>query len=585
MKSVKKVLSLILALMLLVSLAACNKGGSETEPTKATEAASKLPAYLQVNKAPLVTEDVTLRVAVLCDDVCTKPEDTWMYTYLKEVLGINVELESYYKSTLAENISLMMANGNLPDVMIGLGLNTVQLTRYGELEGLLLDLKPYLNEENAPNICALIDEQPLYIKSLTNDKGHVFSLGNYSERIDNTGCMRMYYNYDIMDAAGVEKVPTTLDEFVDMLRTIKKYSDDNNLGIVPFGGNYANYNPTCLILNALGYNYSTSSTTGCLENQIALRDGEVVLTCYDKEAFPKYLETMNTIYKEGLMEQDFYTQDKDTTKAHLSADKYAVFSAVPGLYGGAEFGSEWWGGIPLTSEYNKKPFWPNYGYTSTGAYVVSADTKYPELCVALADWFFNVENQKLVNFGPSVKQEDLFLGKTTGWYVNKDTMEYTYADYENTKDSYESILTYRQEKIGMWANLSFYVAYEEINCDEDGNSLAEDFTLPEKDIMEQAAHRKDYNNFNDQWQFAQQNTWGRYVTDEMSPIVCYFDQETTDRLADLKTLIDEYASQQIAKFIVGERPLSEVNDYFKELAGLGADEYVKIYADYFKAAK
>ena len=63
----------------------------------------------------------------------------------------------------------------------------------------------------------------------------------------------------------------------------------------------------------------------------------------------------------------------------------------------------------------------------------------------------------------------------------------------------------------------------------------------------------------------------------------YFDEDTTERITELKTLIDEYANNEIAMFITGARPLSEVDDYFHELEELGAAEYVQIYADYFAA--
>ena len=39
--------------------------------------------------------------------------------------------------------------------------------------------------------------------------------------------------------------------------------------------------------------------------------------------------------------------------------------------------------------------------------------------------------------------------------------------------------------------------------------------------------------------------------------------------------------QETAKFITGQRDISELNDYFDEIEALGATEYVQIYADYY----
>ena len=79
------------------------------------------------------------------------------------------------------------------------------------------------------------------------------------------------------------------------------------------------------------------------------------------------------------------------------------------------------------------------------------------------------------------------------------------------------------------------------------------------------------------------NSWGQYLTDEFTPTVCYFDEDTTLRVEELKSLINEHASHEIAKFVIGERDLSELDAYFGELEKLGADEYVQYYADYYAA--
>lgn len=566
--NMKRILVLLLMLMMVV-----------------TTASAEIPAYLNVGRAPLVNEDITLRVAVMCHDNTTEPEATWMFHYIEEVLGINIELEYFYQATRDENVALMMADGELPDIMIGMNLTAAELTRYGTVDGLLLDAAPYLNEENAPNIMKLIAEHPDYLDNLTNGSGQIFSIGSYKERSINNGIHRMFYNYDIMEAAGVEKCPTTLDEFLAMLRTIKQYSDANNLDIIPFGGNYARYNATYLILNALGFNYSMDSTEQkSHETEIALRNGEVTLICYDKEVFPKYLEVMHTIYSEKLMEQDYYTLDKETTKAHLAAGTYAVFSEKPFLYGGNEFGQQWWGGIPLTSEFNDTPFWCNYSDGYIGNYVISAETEYPELCVAFADYWFADGNRRLVSWGPSINQQDILLGESCGWYWHED-YGLTFDDYLANKEAYQALQYWRFENISLWMDGSFVVSRPGDAVDENGLSHDVNYELAETDINEMAKLRHNEEmtagvGFN----YMMHNTWGRYLTSEISPKVCYFDEDTTLRISELKTLINEYASQEIAKFIIGERPLSEIDDYFAELEKLGADEYVQYYADYYNSA-
>lgn len=586
MKNATRILALLLAVVMLCGLCACAKSGAAGEAAANPSAASEETVNaVHPGQTPLIDEPVTLRVAVLCHDSTTAPEETWMYKYIKEILGVNVQLEYFYTATRDESVSLMMADGDLPDVMIALQLTSNEIAKYGEAEGLLLDIKPYLTAENAPNLCAVYEEYPEFLKELTTPSGHVYSIGGIEYDSVGAKSYRMYYNYDMIESMGYTDVPDTLDEFVQMLRDMKQYGEDNGLDIVPLGGNYARYNPTYLIMNALGYNISMDySQQRSHETDIALRNGKVVLPAYDREAFPAYLETMHTIYAEGLMEQDFYTLEKDTCKAHLSSGMYGVFSEVPGLYGGDDFGRQWWGALPMTSDYNDTAFWPNYTGQRIGEFAISADTEYPELCVALADHFYSPAARRLPLSGPSVNQTDILLGYD-GWYVDPATGERTYKDYLEHADEYEAINYYMYSKYELWMPDTFVCLLDGDELDENGEQCGKVFNATGSTPMEIAQYRKssDLNGFNDQYKAAQQYALSAYRTDEFSPSVTYFDEETNARIAELKTLIDDYATQEIAKFIIGERDLSEIDDYFNELQALGADEYVQYYADYYAA--
>jgi hypothetical protein len=563
---------------------------------------SNLPSYLKVGQAPLVEgEDITLKIAIRCHDNTQDPEKTWQYQYLQKVAGCKIEIvEYFYDAQAAESISLLFASGDLPDIMIGFGLTPVQLTQYGTTDELLLDMKPYLNEENAPHILAAAAAQPAWMQALTNSEGQVFSLNGWTEQVPEadlyTGAYRLYYNWDDMNAVGITEAPETLDEFMTMLRAIKtKYPEK-----YPFGGNYARYNPTYLIMNALGFNLSMGGETAnqrSHEYDIGLRNGKMTLFGYDREMLPVYLDYMTKIYAEGLMHPDFYTLEKDATKALLTSGTFSIFSEVPGLYGGAEFGQQWWGGVPMTSELNDTPFYPNslanYG---CGNWCISAETEYPELCVALADLHF-VDNRVgcLMSNSPSkvdiANDPDIGFGITTGWYWNAEENRSVFPEWEANKEAYTDQNYWVFENITLWYNGSFDVQFDTYNgLDENGVKVQfYDKDLGEYDVNKSAAKRREYPHFNEeysyQFQYVAQNCWGQYMTDEVLPKVMYFDADTTARIADLQSLIKPYIEQNLAEFITGRKALTEenLNAYFAGLESLGADEYVQIYQEYWEA--
>lgn len=607
MKTTMRILALVLVLVMAIGIFA---GCKQTPPTTTGKpgndgttggndgttagAVSNLPEYLKVGQFPLVDgEKITLDIAVLCHDSTQKPEETYQFQFIEKYVGIDLNLTTYfYDGTRDESISLLFADGDLPDLIVGMGLDASQIVRYGMVDEMLLDMKPYINAENAPSLLKVMKEYPAYEQAMTTPDGAIYSLGSWGENdpTNKSGVFRMFYNWKVMGDAGITKCPTTLDEFLTMLRTIKAKFPE----MTPFGGNYARYNATYLIQNALGFNISlASSEQKSHETDIGLYKGEVSLFSYNKEILPAYLEFMHTMYEEGLMEQDYYTLDKETTKAHLTAGKYAVFSEVPSLYGGLEFGAEFWGGLPLTSKYNDTPFWPSNDFYKTGGFCVSADTEYPELCVAFADLFYGEgEMNKLLNGnGPSVNDvtNGLGLGNLTeGWYYDWETNSKNYKEFEKVKDEYSNQNYWVFENVTFWKDGAFENSYLKWSTDENGTYIEPDDLDDHKNTIEEGAairHTlKDFfNTTGGQWCKALHNTFGQYETTEMTPKTCYFDDETLTLASDYKTALDAYASQSIAEFITGAKEINEanLNAYFAEMERLGAEEYVKIYADYW----
>ena len=607
MKTTMRILALVLVLVMAIGIFA---GCKQTPPTTTGKpgndgttggndgttagAVSNLPEYLKVGQFPLVEgENITLDIAVLCHDNTQKPEETYQFKFIEKYVGIDLNLTTYfYDGTRDESISQLFADGDLPDLIVGMGLDASQIVRYGMVDEMLLDMKPYINAENAPSLLKVMKEYPAYEQAMTTPDGAIYSLGSWGEDdpTNKSGVFRMFYNWKVMGDAGITKCPTTLDEFLAMLRTIKAKFPE----MTPFGGNYARYNATYLIQNALGFNISlASSEQKSHETDIGLYKGEVSLFSYNKEILPAYLEFMHTMYEEGLMEQDYYTLDKETTKAHLTAGKYAVFSEVPSLYGGLEFGAEFWGGLPLTSKYNDTPFWPSNDFYKTGGFCVSADTEYPELCVAFADLFYGEgEMNKLLNGnGPSVTDvtNGLGLGNLTeGWYYDWETNSKNYKEFEKVKDEYSNQNYWVFENVTFWKDGAFENSYLKWSTDENGTYIEPDDLDDHKDTIEEGAairHTlKDFfNTTGGQWCKALHNTFGQYETTEMTPKTCYFDDETLTLASDYKTALDAYASQSIAEFITGAKEINEanLNAYFAEMERLGAEEYVKIYADYW----
>lgn len=572
----KRMLTAVLAVIMLLSMAACGGSQQGDEPPKSDDL-----SWLNTDGTlPMVAEgtEKTLHIAVRMYEDSGDPEDQWFYKFVEEEMNINLEVDRFTAANANEFISMIMADGDLPDIIIGASLGSGSLVGYGA-EGLIADLAPYITPENAPNLYKLYNEQPEYKSFVSDKEGHIWSLGFVTDPYARGVIPRAFINYDWLEEAGLE-TPTTLDEFIDMLRTFKERGDD----VIPMGGSYASNNPGLIILNALGY--ITEDATG---RSIALRNGEPVLPVADREAYGEYLRVMNTLYTEGLIHKDFYTMDASATSAILAADRVGYMTVAPFVVT-ANFDS-WWGATALTSEYNQTRQWPaGVSHLAPGNCVISADSENIELAVAFIDWLYEetAMNYNLATNGPAATQTDyIYDGKVTGFTIDEETFLPAWPDFENNKSSYSSKNDFIGKEVYLWG----YTIVGKGNSTLGENKDALQYGYAPDEIIDtypdvsaegiqgelraQTAHDGEMN-----FRAALEDTMVPYVTKQM-PVTIYYDEETAERINYLFTLVREYATQETAKFVTGRRPLSEIDAYFDELDRLGAKEIVEITREYY----
>lgn len=564
---------------MLLSMTAC--GPKKTQGPKENEDLSWLNTD---GTLPMVKEgtEKTLHIAVRMYEDSGDPEDQWFYKFVEEEMNINLEVDRFTAANSNEFISMIMADGDLPDIIIGASLGSGSLVGYGE-EGLIADLAPYITPEIAPNLYKLYSEQPEYKSYVADKDGRIWSLGFVTDPYSRGVIPRAFINYDWLEAAGL-KAPTTLDEFINMLREFKKRGED----VIPMGGCYASNNPGLIILNALGY--ITEDATG---RSIALRNGEPVLPVADREAYGEYLRIMNTLYTEGLIHQDFYSMDATASSALLAADRVGYMTVAPFVVT-SKF-SSWWGATALTSDWNDTPAWPaGVSALAPGNCVFSANSENLELAVAFIDWLYEETalNYNLATNGPAASQtEYIYDNKVTGFTINEETFLPAWPDFENNKSSYSS----KNDFIGKEVYLFGYTIVGRGTgiLGDNKDALQYGYT-PEQivntypdvsaagiqgELRAETAHDGEMN-----FRAALEDTMVPFVTKEM-PVTIYYDEATAERVNYLFTLVREYATQESAKFVTGRRPLSELENYFDEVNRLGAAEIVEITKEYYAGLK
>lgn len=572
MKHRKRILSALLAaVMVMTALTGCGGKKETAAETPEIEAAEKGDEFDWLDTSgnlPMVAEgtEKTLRIYSYMQPDAGKLEDLFFYNYVQEKMNINLEITSFSAENREEFLSLAFASDDLPDIIIEGNLTSSDLSYYGASEGQIIDLAPYMNEDFMPNLTKIYETYPEYKTSIQDAEGHVWSTG-YVTNPEN-GAARAFINYDWLEKCGLE-VPTTLDEFVDMLYKFKELDEAD----YPLGGTYAYKPPTNYLLNAFGYN--TEDYYGTV---MALRNGTPVLPVADREAYGEFLKLMNQLYTDGILHPDYFTLDKAGAKAVYAEAGYGFLSEASFLY--VKDFQPYWGALPLTSEWNDTAFWPN-GYKtslSAGKAVVTSACEEPELAAAFLDWLYTPEHFDLSTAGPTTEMTDLLTDNIKGYKMENGAK--VYLSYEENKDAYASENDYLYKNVQIW----------------DGGVLGSD--LPVEDLTgpvlkEGEPNVNDYEDINVlrkeitsgqlHWQKGLQSTVCKYMISEGFPNNVYIDPDDATYYDNLLLVINEYATQESAKFITGARSLDELDAYFDEIERLGALEYVEFFTEYYNS--
>ena len=117
----------------------------------------------------------------------------------------------------------MLTVGEIPDVVFTAGAGEERLYSYMVEKGYALDLFPFLEEDAGFRAC-------IPDAALSRWQEEDGSLYTVSDVLLMSGC---WINEDIFERAGIEEVPQTWDEFIQVCRRIREWAMESGSGVTP----------------------------------------------------------------------------------------------------------------------------------------------------------------------------------------------------------------------------------------------------------------------------------------------------------------------------------------------------------------
>ena len=544
MKNAKKLVALLLSLALVLSLGACGGNGesstsSEASPSSTTEesgAAAESGDESQAETAetgefqlPIVDEPTTLSYFVADDSnaaiMTTDWNDNEFYQEMERRTGVHLEFEMVSSADYQTNFNLMIASGNLADMIY------VGASYYAEGvdaaidDGYFLDLTD-LVDEYMPNYERIRTSDVQYELLSTTDSGRLGAV--YELRQSKQGpWLGLWIRQDWLDDLGLE-TPVTFDDYHEVLTAFKNEKGATAPLILNFSGSDGEFGTMSGGLNVLN-SWQLDET------------GKVNFGPY-MDAWKEYVTIMHQWYTEGLIDPDFMATDERT------ADMAKVVTGASGLFAALYTMPSVYEAASEDPNMNLAPVNPpvmNEGdeghirlrdsYTS-GNTAISADSENWEVALRWLDYLYTEEGALLANYG-----------------VEGDTFEFN----EDGEPEFTDKILANENGWTMTQTVASYL------CPSAGIANWSDWTrelagVPEKD---QACYDV-WSEFSDDWRLPSSVT----LTQE----------ESTERAAlyaDISTIVKE----QTAQFISGALDIeSNWDAYISALEASGMERAIEI---------
>ena len=558
--SLKKLLAAVLAVLMVVSLAACTKtpASSASPTTSTTESkAGTDDEKLYYNKTgyPIAKQLITIKAAGPDANNGRAWKDTLMCKDWVTKFNIQIDDTSYPGDSWKTQLSTMIAGDTLPDLILNAGLTEADAQKYGS-QGYFANLAEY--KDLMPEMYKRFDATPAYRLYLTDEKGAIYGLSELM-KYTNELLNRVYMSQKWLDNLGLE-VPKTTEDLYQVLKAFKekdankngKTDDEIPLGIVDKGNAAYIYR---MLMEAYGINTRDHALP------LVVTDGKVEFAGLS-DNYKAYLKYLRKLYQEGLIYQGMFTDDANQLKSVgvYANDAIGMMGEAPFLVRGSEIATDadmtWIGG--LTSEVNDKQYVAiRQGVESDIKILVPQKSEYKEAVVRLIDYYYSDEGYPDAISGPLGVSWEYEEEPAIGMKVRKllrpaegfksdEDFRANYAIINGGFTMYQTI-----EFIGR-GNM-YKLTDEKLKSDE---VLAKYGWAA---ISETGLRRK-----------------GNIPVTDFYPVMSYTADEAKERTT-LVTDIKEYMGQALAQFVTGDREVDDLwTEYTSKLKNAGIDNLLKL---------
>lgn len=325
-KFYRRSISLVLALITAVTLlAGCGGGGAggggsskglEVDPADVAMPQAETVTIKGLTNFPAGTE--------------SEPNNRTIFKRLEEQTNVHVEWRTIQSDQWGDKIQLEMANAKtLPEFVFNAGFGDSDLLKYAK-QGVIIPLEDYI-DKYMPNLSKVFEQAPEYKAMCTDTDGHIWALpwieqlGYQKTAIQTVGNMS-FINVAWLDFLNLE-MPTTVDEFEAVLVAFRdnaaalkaEFNIDGDIIPMSCIMNDGDQDPYILI-NGFGEGYGDPDRG----THLAVTDDGKIISVATTEGFKEGTAWLHSLYEQGLIDVEAFTQEWSTYVAKGKSGRYGV---------------------------------------------------------------------------------------------------------------------------------------------------------------------------------------------------------------------------------------------------------------------
>lgn len=397
MNKMKKLLSVTLIAVSLISLAACGgsaKNSSSGDTTSTTSSSDSTGITFPLK------EPVKMTMLAMSNSGVNL-NDTLAFKKLTEMTNVQWTIQSVTGNDLDEKKNLLLASNQYPDVFMKVWLDQSTLDKYGS-QGTFIALNDLIKKDS-PNISKLLSERTGVQDLITSRDGNIYSLPEIDS--PSTANNFLFINQKWLTKLNL-KMPTSLDELYNDLEAFKENDPNGNGKADEIPITFSTGTSPTLLLPYFGITCDSATMTADIDGKYQY------VSVSDK--YKELLTYLTKLYKNGLMDKNSFTQTKDQQDAiGASGDTLGCFfNAGAFLTVGRDRDAD----FPALQAFQSGVF-PTSNGASVGTFAITDKCENPDIAMAWVDILYSEEGGRLAWMGVENQSYKINSDGTWDWVL------------------------------------------------------------------------------------------------------------------------------------------------------------------------